>query len=77
MDRFEGGSEGGSGGREAGFEGGLVNSLKRHFSKFRCRSISEIHGHTYSWDFVKRQMKVISFADNVLYYRLHEKKLSF
>lgn len=77
MDRFEGGD---SGGREEGFRGSdskEVNSLKRHFSKFRCRSISEIHGHTYSWDFAKRQMKVISFEDNALYYRLHEEKLSF
>jgi len=47
MDRFEGDGSEGRGGR--GFRGGSVNSLKRHFSKFRCRSISygEVLGRTY------------------------------
>lgn len=65
---------GGEGGRR--FGGGLVNSLKRHFSKFRCRSISggEVHDRTYPWVF-EREVKAISYE--APHYCVHEEKLSF
>lgn len=65
-DRFEGGCGEGRGGRGR-CRGGSANSLKRHFSKFRCRSISngEVHGRTYPWDFAKPKGRWKSFPTKI------------